>query len=54
MRERCWAAGWVGGSPVDLQLEADLGSRIFEPLDRKPQTDRQLGEEAKEREREDG
>lgn len=35
--------GWVGESPVDLELKADFGSCVFQSLDRKPQTDGKLG-----------
>lgn len=38
---------WLGVSPVDLEVEADLRSRVFQPLDRKPQTNRQLGKTQK-------
>ena len=41
----------MGVSPVDLEVEADLRSGVFQPLDRKPQTNRQLGKTQK-RERE--
>ncbi len=47
---RC-ACDLVGVSPVDLQLKADLWSCIFQPLDGKPQTNRQLGERVEKRQK---
>lgn len=41
----------MGVSPVDLKLQADGRPGVLQPLDGKPQTERQLGQMKEERER---